>query len=137
METQTLSLRPRCLRGGDGGQNIVGPVPSDAERRIWRRRHYRPKILFIHCRLGTFRSHDGRMVNYSRGGLCFESKIQLDPGTHFYIQLGDTRPQERECIAQGLKRVALATVVWCRDLAGAKGRYRIGAKYRFASRAAL
>ncbi|MES9828122.1 MAG: PilZ domain-containing protein [Candidatus Thiodiazotropha sp.] len=56
------------------------------------------------------------LTNYSKGGLCFISDMEIDPGTEIHITIPITPPQFH----------ATGIVVWCR-----KGRenYLVGVKF--------
>jgi hypothetical protein len=73
----------------------------------------------------------GRMANYSQGGLYFESKLALQQGTSLLIRVhksldADTAFKVRE----GFRSVALGEVKWCKELISEGSiYYGVGIKY--------
>ena len=62
--------------------------------------------------------------NCSQGGIGFESRTGVKPGTAIYFRLeNSTLPSE---IPDALRMVGVATVRWCEEFSGV---YRIGVKY--------
>jgi len=71
------------------------------------------------------------MVNYSEGGLYFESKTPFKPGTSIHIKLekslfsaAGAKPHD------GFRFSTLGEVKWCKDLSTKEcDKYGIGVKY--------
>ena len=79
----------------------------------------------------TSRYRPAKMLNYSEGGIYFESDFSFAPRTSIYIRI------EKEMtglfgskIQNGFRSVALGEVKWCKEISkGESGRYGIGVKY--------
>ena len=81
--------------------------------------------------LGQERFYRARVLNFSEGGLYFESEHPLKPGTTILFRLEVSR-----CGASGsegydcLRTISLAEIRWCQDLfRNGESCFGIGAKY--------
>lgn len=80
------------------------------------------QIRFAHSGIDGFLTV--RMVNFSRGGICFESGVKINPGARIVVR-GKTRPIDLPHIQAG--REHSAKVKWCRSMAEEVALpYRIG-----------
>jgi hypothetical protein len=79
----------------------------------------------------TNRYYFATMLNYSEGGVYFESDVEFQPRTSIYIRI----EKEIEDLAggeihNGFRSVALGEVKWCKGIDKAEsGKYGIGVKY--------
>ena len=72
-----------------------------------------------------------KLRNYCESGLCFESEIELQPGTGIYIRFDKLPPNPNgHQLNEGFRTVTLGEVRWCRGV-GAIGshKYISGVKY--------
>jgi hypothetical protein len=95
---------------------------SKGEQRESQRFPFTATVMFEKYLTGTY--HDGRMVNYSRGGMCFEADVA--PGTDAEIFIGiEKSPYSSH------HDVFRAKVVWIRELPLKESyyAYAVGVKY--------
>ena len=70
--------------------------------------------------------YPGRMMNYSRNGMYFESDYPFKPGAYIYIRLESDSVDSCE----GFRTLSLAKVKWCRNTGDIKSaRHGIGVRY--------
>jgi len=70
-------------------------------------------------------------LNHSKGGMCFESRDPLTPGTNLFIRV-DQHPDLTPGTNQNgwLRNSTLATVKWCLELPDEhRSAYRVGVRY--------
>ena len=85
------------------------------EQRKSPRRACTTTVMFENYLTGNY--HDGRMVNYSRDGMCFESDIAPDIGTEIFIGI----EKSPYCPID----VFRAKVVWIHELPLKKSYYSV------------
>lgn len=68
-----------------------------------------------------------RMCNYCKGGMCFESRDSLDPGSDIYIMMENFAPDSKDAeFYDGY----LAEIRWCQKLSrGSAEQYKVGVRY--------
>jgi hypothetical protein len=94
-------------------------------QRAYERYHYEAPIKYSYY--DTEESYDGKMYNYSIGGMYFESNSYLKPGSSIQIKMLNYSPGR-----SGPERYQTyrAEVRWCREMARSDASYYgIGAKY--------
>lgn len=71
------------------------------------------------------------MLNYSEGGIYFESDFAFQPRTSIYIRIEKKMTDLPEGkIHNGFRSVALAEVKWCKEIKiGESSKYGMGVKY--------
>ena len=77
------------------------------------------------------RYRPAKMLNYSEGGIYFESDFSFAPRTSIYIRIEkEMTGLPRAKIQNGFRSVTLGEVKWCKEIGkGESGRYGIGVKY--------
>jgi hypothetical protein len=93
-------------------------------------RHYQEVPITV-AYFNTSRYRSAKMLNYSEGGIYFESDFAFQPRTSIYIRIEKkmTDPPESK-IQNGFRSVALGEVKWCKEIDKEEsGRYGIGVKY--------
>jgi hypothetical protein len=76
----------------------------------------------------TDRYRSAKMLNYSEGGIYFESDFAFQPRRSIYIRIEKKRTNLIEGeIHNGFRSVALGEVKWCKEMESSK--YGIGVKY--------
>jgi hypothetical protein len=93
-------------------------------------RHYREvPITVAYFNTNSYRT--AKMLNYSEGGIYFESDFEFHPRTSIYIRIEKKGPDLPEPkIHNGFRSVALCEVKWCKKInKGESGKYGIGVKY--------
>jgi hypothetical protein len=93
-------------------------------------RHYREvPITVAYFNTNSYRT--AKMLNYSEGGIYFESDFEFHPRTSIYIRIEKKGPDLPEPkIHNGFRSVALGEVKWCQEIKkGESGKYGIGVKY--------
>jgi hypothetical protein len=93
-------------------------------------RHYQ-EIPITVAYFNTNRYRSGKMLNYSEGGIYFESDFAFQPRTSIYIRIEKkmTGPPESK-IHNCFRSAALGEVKWCKEInKGESGKYGIGVKY--------
>jgi len=84
-----------------------------------------------YARFNSTQYFQGRMVNYSQGGLYLESKEAIRPGASIIIRVqynldADSASKVRE----GFRSLTLGEVKWCKELIlEASPYYGVGVKY--------
>jgi PilZ domain len=93
-------------------------------------RHYQEMPITVAC-FNTNRYRSAKMLNYSEGGIYFESNFAFQPRTSIYIRIEKKMTDLSECkFHNGFRSVALGEVKWCREISeGESGKYGIGIKY--------
>ncbi|MGD8961833.1 MAG: PilZ domain-containing protein [Desulfobacterales bacterium] len=92
------------------------------DRRTSKRFGYEAPLIIKNCDCGTYAY--GRMYNYSRRGLYFESDAALNPGTHVRIDI--------EASPNGpATDHYYATIQWCKEISAAVVLYDYGTGLEF------
>ena len=104
-------------------------MEDQTEKRSAYRHHQEIPITVAH--FNTSRYHPATVLNYSEGGIYFESDFAFQPRTSIYIriekQIKDLPESE---VQNGIRSVALGEVKWCKEISkGESGRYGMGVKY--------
>jgi hypothetical protein len=99
------------------------PVDSDRELRESQRFQSASPVMFATHLTGSY--CDGRMLNYSRGGMCFEADMAPEVGAELFIGIERSPDSSR-------RDVFRANVVWIRELPVKDSyyTYAVGVKYR-------
>jgi hypothetical protein len=97
-------------------------LAATSERRESGRLPFATTVMFENYQTGSY--HDGRMVNYSRGGMCLETDVAPEPGAEVFIGI-EKSPYSTQ------HDVFRARVVWVRELPLKESYYSfgIGVKY--------
>ena len=75
------------------------------------------------------RWYETQTLNYCDEGMCFKSKVSLQPGTTVFIRVKNNQPIGAGA-GRGLRSVTLAEVKWCKEIINeTEPFYVIGAKY--------
>ncbi|MCK7509670.1 MAG: PilZ domain-containing protein [Desulfobacterales bacterium] len=95
---------------------------STVEQRRSPRRNYTTTVMFENYLTGNY--HDGRMVNYSRGGMCFEADVAPEVGAELFIGIEKSPYSPHHDVFR-------AKVVWIRELPLKESYYAygVGVKY--------
>ncbi|CAB1083302.1 hypothetical protein JY97_05170 [Alkalispirochaeta odontotermitis] len=95
---------------------------SGPEQRADIRHHHETAIMYEHYRSGKY--YEGKMLNFSRGGIYFESNFAPEVGSEIFIGV------ENSPFTSG-HDVYRAKVIWHANLEGAESLffYGIGAKF--------
>ena len=104
-------------------------MENQTEKRSCGRHHWEVPITVAYFNSNQYRS--AKMLNYSEGGVYFESDFAFQPRASIYIRIGKkaTDPSEYR-IHNGFRSVALGEVRWCKEVTeGDPGKYGIGVKY--------
>ena len=110
----------RSPRGLKGMQAIQGT--ATVEQRKSPRRNYTTTVMFENYLTGNY--FEGRMVNYSRDGMCFESDISPEVGTEIFIGV------EKSPYSPNYE-VFRAKVMWSRALTLKESYYSVGVGVRY------
>jgi hypothetical protein len=110
----------RSSRGLAGMQAIQGS--ATVEQRKSPRRNCTTTVMFENYLTGNY--FEGRMVNYSREGMCFESDIAPEIGTEIFIGV------EKSPYSPNYD-VFRAKVMWSRTLTLKESYYSIGVGVRY------
>jgi hypothetical protein len=90
-------------------------------------RHYQEMPITVAC-FNTGRYRPAKMLNYSEGGIYFESDFAFQPRTSIYIRIEKKMADVPEGkIHNGFRSVALGEVKWCKEMEPSK--YGMGVKY--------
>lgn len=102
---------------------------SYKEKRSFERYHCKVPIICAHYNKEDYCG--ARTVNYSKGGLCFESDSPFRPGENVFIRTSKSFSQDADPeIHDGFRLVTLAEVRWLKEKPGpAASRYGVGVKY--------
>ena len=97
-------------------------VVSKREKRESQRFQFSSSVMFENYLTGNY--HDGRMVNYSRGGMCFEADTVPGVGTEIFIGIENSPYSPHHDVFR-------AKVVWIRELSlkDSYYAYGVGVKY--------
>jgi hypothetical protein len=109
---------------------------KSAEKRTDRRHECEAKIKWMQFNRVSFNYgqeifYRARVLNFSRGGLYFETEYPLTPGITILFRIevsrgGASNLEKCEC----LRTISLADVKWCRDLVkNGESYFGIGARY--------
>jgi len=102
----------------------MGPksVASKIELRECERFQFTSPVMFENYLTGNY--YDGRMVNYSRGGMCFEADVAPEVGVELFIGLERSPYSSHHDVFR-------AKVVWIRELSLKDSfyTYGVGVKY--------
>ena len=73
----------------------------------------------------------GKMANYSRSGLYFESESALKPGTTILIRVQNNLHEDRAFeFKEGFRSMSLGEVKWCKEfISEGCTYYAVGVKY--------
>ncbi len=93
-----------------------------AEKRHTERMPHEATIIFEH--FATRQYHEGRLLNFSRGGMCFASNFAPEVGAEIFIGI-DKSPFSKN------HDIYRAKVVWNRPLAEGDARFNFGVGVRF------
>jgi hypothetical protein len=104
-------------------------MEDQTEKRSYDRHYQEIPISVAH--FNTSRSCCAKMLNYSEGGIYFESDIAFSPKTSIYIRIEKKMADLPGCkIHNGFRSVALGEVKWCKEIDKEEsGKYGIGVKY--------
>ena len=104
-------------------------MKHNAEKRAYERHCYAADIEFSY--FNQKQSYNAKILNLGLGGMCFKSKLSLQPGTTICVRLKKIHPNGFCCgYCEGLHLVTLADVKWCHDAAGSGAfPYGVGVKY--------
>ena len=100
-----------------------------SDQRACERFRCRATLGFSH--FNKERHYEARMLNYGDAGMCFKSKVALQPGVIVCIRLKNI-PGPGACDTNGcgLRSLTLAETIWCREMPDEKApAYAIGVKY--------
>jgi len=100
-------------------------VDSNSERRTHRRFVYEADIS--HDLLAHNHIYKGRLYNFGKGGLYFESDQSIFPGEEVFIKFEDQQDSSRDDILSQLPFGV--EIVWQNDLPNSSFRYGYGAHY--------
>lgn len=100
----------------------LGSLSSKSDQRENPRVSHATPVMFETYPTGSY--FEGRMVNYSRGGMCFESDFAPEVGAEIFIGV-ETSPYSRN------HDVFRARVVWNRGLSLADSYYLYGVGVKF------
>jgi len=106
--------------GFEGMQATKGT--SIVEQRKSPRRAFTTTIMFENYLTGNY--YEGRMINYSRDGMCFESDIAPEVGTEIFIGV------EKSPYSPNYD-VFRAKVMWSRALTLKESYYSVGVGVRY------
>jgi len=97
-------------------------VVSKNEQRDSQRFQFSSPVMFENYLTGNY--NDGRMVNYSRGGMCFEADVAPDVGAELFIGIENSPYSPHHDVFR-------AKVVWIkeRSLKDSYYAYGVGVKY--------
>lgn len=97
-------------------------VVSKNEQRDSQRFQFSSPVMFENYLTGNY--NDGRMVNYSRGGMCFEADVAPDVGAELFIGIENSPYSSHHDVFR-------AKVVWIkeRSLKDSYYAYGVGVKY--------
>lgn len=95
---------------------------SKKDLRKSQRFQYTSPVMFENYLSGNY--HEGRMVNYSRDGLCFEADVAPEVGAELFIGIESSPYSSNHDVFR-------AKVVWIRELSLKESYYAygVGAKY--------
>ena len=101
-----------------------------SDKRTFERRNCNALITFSY--FNQTNSSDAKVLNCGAGGMCFQSRLFLQPGATVCIRVKEYRcSASLENDADGLRCMSLAEVKWCSELPGAdSAAYDVGVKYQ-------
>ena len=121
-----MPAKRMCLNAIRSPRGLVGmqpvQVPSTVEQRKSPRRPCTTTVMFENYLTGNY--FEGRMVNYSREGMCFESDIALTIGTEIFIGV------EKSPYSPNYE-VFRAKVMWSRALTLKESYYSVGVGVKY------
>lgn len=97
-------------------------VAPRVEQRASERFQFTSPVMFENYLTGSY--YDGRIVNYSRGGMCFEADVAPEVGIELFIGLERSPYSSHHEVFRG-------KVVWIRELSLKESYYTygVGVKY--------
>lgn len=97
-------------------------VVPQSEKRESQRFKFTSPVMFENYLTGNY--NDGRMVNYSRGGMCFEADVAPDVGAELFIGMESSPYSSHHDVFR-------AKVVWIKELSlkDSYYAYGVGVKY--------
>ncbi len=114
----------RCLSGAASAAETLNPAPASrpGEKRENPRLPHAATIMFENYVTGNY--YEGRMVNFSRGGMGFEADFAPHVGAEIFIGI-ENSPYSKS------HDVFRAQVVWTRELSlnDSSYSYGVGVKY--------
>ena len=100
------------------------------ERRKHERIHQNLPISFVYSDLGKYSNMEGKMIDYSRGGMCFESNVSLESGANIYIRPEISESRNTAVGDESLTDDFLAKVVWSKVVIKKHIYFRYGVEYQ-------
>ena len=95
------------------------------EKRKSERHDHEASIVYAYHNSDEF--YNAKMCNFSKGGLCFESSLAIEPGADIYVMMEEFTP---DAISSEIYDGYLAEVRWCQRLPEADpGLYHVGIRY--------
>jgi hypothetical protein len=97
-------------------------VVSKNEQRESQRFQFASPVMFENYLTGNY--NDGRMINYSRGGMCFETDVAPDVGAELFIGIENSPYSSHHDVFR-------ARVIWIKEqsLKDSYYAYGVGVKY--------
>ena len=92
---------------------------------------YPQKVPITVAYFNTNKYYGATLMNYSEGGVYFESDFPFHPRSSIYIRIEKKLADLPEAeIHNGFRSVAIGEVKWCTEVSkGESGKYGIGVKY--------
>jgi hypothetical protein len=121
-------VRPKAATGDapcDGGarsEMSANHMTSRVEQRESPRYPHTAAIMFENYLSGNY--YEGRMMNYSRGGMCFEADVTPVVGTEIFIGIEKSPYSSKHDVFR-------AKVVWFRELPLKESYYLYGVGVKF------
>ena len=105
-------------------------MDDTSEKRTSERLACHALISFSHFNQAD--TYDARVLNYGAGGMSFQSKHYLRPGSTICIRLKECQSfdslEDNGC---GLRCMSIAEVKWCNEVPGTESiTYGVGVKYQ-------
>jgi hypothetical protein len=120
--TRAMSLTAiRLPRGLEGMQQAIQGTAT-VEQRKSPRRNYTTTVMFENYLTGNY--FEGRMVNYSLDGMCFESDIAPEIGTEIFIGVEKSPYSPNHDVFR-------AKVMWHRALTLKESYYSVGVGVKY------
>ena len=97
--------------------------------RFFNRQSIQARMRFAWPELGGSQQREGWLLNKGEGGVCFQAREYIKPGTRLYLLIEEPDSDEEKSRA-GSQVLYLATVRWCQRLQSSQqGAYGVGAKF--------
>ena len=123
-----FSLRRRAKRTFKNDLQRRAAMEIIVEKRVYDRHPYDGPITFSFYNNSKF--YEAKVINYSKGGMCFKSEFAPKKGATVYIRMlnypGDDLDPEA---LEGLRTVALAEVKWAGEKENDDPLFSIGVRY--------